>query len=362
MVSAAAFADPVQVTVNGNPVRFDAAQPAMIGGRVFVPLRGVFEQMGANVDWDSATQTVMADGNDRHIRLRLGSLDASVNGRVVTMDVAPQLMEGSTMVPLRFLGEALGAHVDWQPQNNLVAIWQHDERDGRAQRLERETNPPPPPPAPVQPAPPQVIIERVPVPVAPPPAPERPREMKVTISRDNVIPMRLDQEISSNHSQPGDKITATITDAGARYLNFPEGTIVQGEIRQATPASGSHAGTLDVRFTHIVFPDGQRYRIGGVVTRWDDKDIVRTDNGRYVAKNTIDKSLYSDAAIGAGAGLFLGSLSGKAVGGAVIGGTIGAIVGALDHNMARNVIFQGGTRMALVLDRDLTVDQRDLQR
>src|SRR5579862_5741474 len=87
MASAQSFTGAVQVTVDGNPVAFSAAQPQVMGGRVLVPLRGVFEQLGADVEWDQDSQTVTVVGGGRNIKLRIGSFDASVDGRVVSMDV-----------------------------------------------------------------------------------------------------------------------------------------------------------------------------------------------------------------------------------------------------------------------------------
>ncbi|HWD37659.1 MAG TPA: stalk domain-containing protein [Fimbriimonas sp.] len=358
LVAAFAAADPVQVTVNGSPVNFEGAQPEMIDGHVFVPLRGVFEQMGANVDWDPASQSVMADGAGRHVRLKIGSLDANVNGKIVTMDVAPQITQDSTMVPLRFLSESLGAKVDWQPENDLVAITSPRPDEGRAQQI---TPPPPPVIITPPPPPPQTIIIREPAkperPVLPPPPSPAP---PLVITRDTVIPLRLDQKLTSDDSKVGDRVTATVTWQGDRYLDLPEGTMLEGHIRQAKPASGSHGGVLDVRFTRILFPDGSSYRIGGIVTNLDNKDIVQTNRGRFVAKGHADEYIARDAAIGAGAGLVIGSLNGKPVGGSILGGSIGAIVGAFDHHMAHNVIFDQGMKLALILDRDLTIEHRDL--
>jgi hypothetical protein len=352
LVSAFAAADDIRVTVNGNPVQFNAAQPEMIDGRVLVPLRGVFEQMGDYVNWSPANQAVMADGNGNHVRLRIGSVEANVNGKIVTMDVPPQIIEGSTMVPLRFLSESLGATVDWQPQNQLVALTTIPPV-ATYSAPERFVSPPPPPP------PPKVIIREVPKII----------ERTVTVpakrpayvfSRDTVIPLRLDEKLTSNESRPGDRFSATVTGGNGRYMDFPEGTRVEGVVREARPASGSHGGTLDLRFNRLVFPSGDAIPVAGVVRMLDDENIVRTDNGRFVARNNRDNNIARDAEIGAGAGLLIGSIQGKAVGGAVLGGALGALVGALDHHMAHNVIFDRGTQFGLILNRDLTIDRRDL--
>jgi len=362
MAAAFAAAENVQVTVNGNPVTFDMAQPQMVNGRVLVPLRGVFEQLGANVEWNEGPQSVIAVGSGKTVRIRIGAADANVNGRIVTMDVPPELIDGSTMVPLRFLSESLGARVDWRPENNLVAITTHRRDEGAAQHFAPPTEIIPP----RQETPPPVIIERPPVvierPAPPPVVIERPAPpAPLVVSRDTVIPLSLDEKLTSNGNQAGDRFTASVRGDGGRYLDFPDGTVVEGYVKAATAASGSHAGTLNLRFTHIRFPDGNRYPIAGVVTMLNDHNIVRTDGGRFVARNGSDGEIARDAEIGAGAGLIIGSTNGKAVGGAVVGGSIGAIVGAFDHRLARNVIFNGGTRLGLILNRDLRVDRRDIR-
>ena len=105
--------------VNGSGVSF--SPPAMIqAGRVFVPLRGVFERLGASVVY--ANGTINATGNGRNISLQIGSTQATVNGQPQAIDVAPFIVGASTYVPLRFVSEALGAQVNWDDSNRVVSI------------------------------------------------------------------------------------------------------------------------------------------------------------------------------------------------------------------------------------------------
>src|ERR1700687_1012076 len=128
----AAHGDNVRIIVNGSEVQFDQP-PIERGGRVFVPLRGVFERLGASVVYDNGT--INATGNGRNITLRIGSTHASVNGEGRTLDVAPFLVGARTLVPLRFISESLGANVDYNNQTRVVSV-----SLGGAP-------PPPPPPA-----------------------------------------------------------------------------------------------------------------------------------------------------------------------------------------------------------------------
>jgi|GEM_PF-2063795 len=341
----------IGVSVDGKAVQFENVQPTMENGRVMVPFRDVLEQMGTSVVWDESSHTIIANGNGRQVNLQVGSLDASVNGHVVSMDAAPEIEDGSTLVPLRFLSEALGSHVDWQPQNNMVVI---------------TTPPPPPPPAPPKPErpqrivvpPPTVIIQKVPVPMPPPPPPPPPAPPLV-IDRGAVIPMQLDMDLDSQHARPGDHISATIFGRADWENGFPEGTRLEGHVRGASAASGSHGGTLDVVFTHIEFPDGGRYDVKGVVVPLKDPYILRSAAGRFEARQAASAYVAANTPP-EGAVLFNGNLNGKPTGGSTFGGSFGEFVGVFDHRMARNAMMPAGTRLGLILDHRLQVDRKDL--
>jgi hypothetical protein len=117
-----AEAQGIRVNINGNPVMFNGVGPREVNGRVLVPLRGVLEQLGAYVEYDVATRSVIAMKGDTEIALALGDRTATINGEEITMDVPAMSIAGSTMVPLRFVSEALGARVRWNPNNQVVAI------------------------------------------------------------------------------------------------------------------------------------------------------------------------------------------------------------------------------------------------
>ena len=114
-----ASAQYVSVVVNGSPVTFDQP-PVERAGRVFVPLRGVFERLGASVVY--ANGVINAQGNGRSVHLQIGSTQATVNGQTLAMDVAPFLIGARTLVPLRFVAQSLGAAVNWTQSNNTVYI------------------------------------------------------------------------------------------------------------------------------------------------------------------------------------------------------------------------------------------------
>ncbi len=109
----------VAIVVNGSQIQFDQP-PIERAGRVFVPLRGVFERLGATVVYDNGT--INATGNGRNVSLRIGSNQATVNGQTQNLDDAPFIVGSSTLVPLRFIAQALGASVDWNNNTSTVTI------------------------------------------------------------------------------------------------------------------------------------------------------------------------------------------------------------------------------------------------
>jgi hypothetical protein len=111
----------VRVFVDGQPIAFDVP-PQIDNGRVLVPLRGVFERLGATVAWDDQTQTVLAQRGTTSVSLVIGNTQAMINGRPAMMDVPAMLVGGRTMVPLRFVSQTLGANVNWDAATSTVAI------------------------------------------------------------------------------------------------------------------------------------------------------------------------------------------------------------------------------------------------
>jgi len=124
-----AQAESIAVEVNGERVQFPYAQPTQVAGRVMVPLRGVLERLGASrIDWRAVQQEVFVSGVGGDIILRIGDRTASVQGRRVMLDVPPLIIRQTTMVPLRFVSENLGARVDWLPSTQTVYIATPNDR------------------------------------------------------------------------------------------------------------------------------------------------------------------------------------------------------------------------------------------
>jgi Copper amine oxidase N-terminal domain len=111
----------VRVLVNGSPATL-SQPPVVVQGRVLVPLRGVFERLGTTVNWDPVAHTVLAQRGGTTISLQPGSTQVLVNGQPRILDVPPMVIRGQTMVPLRFITQALGAAVTWNAAASTVQI------------------------------------------------------------------------------------------------------------------------------------------------------------------------------------------------------------------------------------------------
>jgi hypothetical protein len=121
LVDASEESSEITAIVDSRPIYFDVA-PQKIDGRVIVPLRAIFESLGAKVGWEGSTQTITGKKNDIVVTLRLNDTSAVVGGKPVTLDVAATQLEGRTFVPARFVAESFGADVKWDDSLNQVII------------------------------------------------------------------------------------------------------------------------------------------------------------------------------------------------------------------------------------------------
>jgi len=119
--SLVAAAPMIETQLNGRNLTFDQ-NPVLEEGRVLVPLRGIFENLGADVLYDPQTKQIKATRDGKVVELTLGERQAFVNGQQVYLDVPADTIAGRTMVPLRFVSEAMGADVKWRSATRTVAI------------------------------------------------------------------------------------------------------------------------------------------------------------------------------------------------------------------------------------------------
>ena len=116
-------ADSIRIAVNGKTVAFPDVQPFTdANGRAFVPVRFLSEELGCDVNWNSESQTVTIERGLIHARLTIGQEMITVLNFEKTMDTAAQVLDGRTLVPVRFAAEAFGCEVAWDAAARTVAI------------------------------------------------------------------------------------------------------------------------------------------------------------------------------------------------------------------------------------------------
>jgi len=112
----------VLVTIDGRYVDFIDQGPTIVDGRTLVPVRGVFEELGFEVDWEQDMETARLTRNGYEVALTIGSAIFITNGESHTLDVPAQVIGGRTMLPIRAVLESVGYSVDWSQSTNTVLI------------------------------------------------------------------------------------------------------------------------------------------------------------------------------------------------------------------------------------------------
>ena len=116
--------DPI-MKVNGTDTEIDPGNgttPVIVSGRTLVPIRAIIENMGGTVEWNSeARESVLTYGEDV-IRLTIDSQTAYLNDSASTLDTAPTIINGRTMLPIRFIAEGFGFDVDWDQEERTITI------------------------------------------------------------------------------------------------------------------------------------------------------------------------------------------------------------------------------------------------
>jgi inhibitor of cysteine peptidase len=125
MFGASKNSSDVIVAVDGKILELDPGA-VIIDSRTLVPLRGVFEHLGATVDWNKETNQVIVKNDNNEVLLEVGNLYVMVNGELKDLDVPSMLVDSRTLVPVRFVTEALGHKVEWDNENRQVIITTND--------------------------------------------------------------------------------------------------------------------------------------------------------------------------------------------------------------------------------------------
>ena len=128
------------VVINGQQVYFEDVQPVIQGGRTLIPVRGVFEKMGCDVEWNGDKRTVRVQRSAIVVALQIENPSMTIGKvqsdgtlsveKIISLDVSPCLINGRTMLPARAVAECLGAKVEWVEQSQTVLIYDESITSG----------------------------------------------------------------------------------------------------------------------------------------------------------------------------------------------------------------------------------------
>jgi len=319
----------VQVRLNDQPLALSAS-PLEVNGRTLLPMRDVFESLGASVNWNPATQSVSAQAGATNILLAVNNSVAFVNGQGVTLDQPAILVGGRAFVPLRFVAQATGAKVDWNAPLQLVSISKplvsNTARvaDYRSDDFVPNDN-----------------VNR------PDDSFNRPSVRSISVPRDVVVPVQLDQALSSRDSRVGDRFTATVVSHRLGDSEFPAGTKLAGIVTEARPSQGKNAGVLDFAFQTAITPDGTRIPLRARLISFDSNS-VSSSRGRLVAKGARKNNDLASAGVGAGAGYVLGRVLGTdSTISTVLGGAGGYLFGRSRDRKAQEARLAKNTTLGV---------------
>lgn len=119
MLLPSAFA--IDLYVDGSEVQTDV-EPVLVNDRTLVPLRAIFEALDAEVEWDNASQTAIAEKDGKTVQVTIDNTTAYVDGQPHTLDVPARLINDRTMVPARFVSESLDSRVLWDNNTETVYV------------------------------------------------------------------------------------------------------------------------------------------------------------------------------------------------------------------------------------------------
>ena len=115
-----ATAKPISMYMDGRQLQSETP-PVVVNGSTLVPMRGIFEAQGAKLLWNDASKTVTATKGNTTLTYRIGDQTAHLNGQTLYLSVPGQITNGNSLIPLRFVSEALGSIVKWEP--GTKSIW-----------------------------------------------------------------------------------------------------------------------------------------------------------------------------------------------------------------------------------------------
>ncbi len=198
------------------------------GNTVLVPLRSMFEQMGATVSYNPGKKTVDVSKPGADVQVTVGKPEVVINGETRPLDVPPMIYRGSVLVPLRVLSEGMGAYVLWVPEKRVVVV----------RYLSAPPSTPPPAPAPVA-----TLAPPAPPPATPSPTPEKTPGFQAFIAADAMFDPKVYNEFNPG-TQGGVSLAGRV---GATFSVGDLGFMAEGDFRQYRypHRSSTPAGAVD---------------------------------------------------------------------------------------------------------------------
>ena len=126
------------INIGSRSVTINTA-PVIINGRTLIPFRGVGEAMCGNVDWNDDTKTVTITLGSNKVEMTVDSKTAYFNNKAQTLDVAPVILNGRTMLPARFIAESFGFDVNWDNDTKTISITPRQETTTEITTVEEST-------------------------------------------------------------------------------------------------------------------------------------------------------------------------------------------------------------------------------
>ncbi len=113
--------DPIAIELDGKPLILDV-KPLLKENRLLVPIRPIAEATGASVAWDENTKRVTFSKNEQNLELKVGSSQCQQNGQTVSLEAAPQIINGRVLVPLRLVATSMNLTVTWNAMQKKVLL------------------------------------------------------------------------------------------------------------------------------------------------------------------------------------------------------------------------------------------------
>jgi hypothetical protein len=223
------------------------------GNTILVPLRSMFEQMGATVSYDPASKTVDVSKPGSDVKVTVGKPEVVINGESRPLDVPPEIYKGTIVVPVRVISEGMGAYVQWVPERHVVVV--------------RYVSAPVPTPEPTAPPTPEPTMAPTPPPTPAPTATPKPAptvNYEKFIVGDYVFSPKVYNEFSPGNTGKGSSFAARgavefplfglpwMLEGDYRSISYPYNgqpvTVIGGYSQVSSPTFTARDTDFDGRF------------------------------------------------------------------------------------------------------------------